>query len=208
MKTAKLLMALTVISALFSPIFSRGQDPATVTSAITEDPAHAELRKLRDDLLAAMNTGNIEATLPFLHTNVVVTWHNAEVSRGHTGVRAYHNRIMSGPTKIVDTFRCSVDVDELAILHGKDTAICFGSSDEHFKLANGKNLDLKGRWSATLVRENGHWLVASLHASTNLFDNPLLNLAKRAGTIAAVTSLVLGLVIGWFVGRRRKQPAT
>ncbi len=162
---------------------------------------------MRDGLLDAMNRGDIEGTLKFLHTNCVITWHNAEVSRGHEGVREYFNRVMTGPNRIVDSFNCSLKVDELTSLYGENMGICFGSSDEHFKLATGKSLDVKGRWTATLVKEDGHWLVASLHVSTNLFDNVMLDLAKKTVVTAAVVCLVAGLVAGWLVGRRRKHAA-
>ena len=170
-----------------------------------EDPAHAELRQLRDGLLSAMNSGDLEGTLKFLHTNCVITWHNAEVSRGHQGVRDYYSRVMTGPNRIVDSFHCDVKVDELTSLYGTNTGVCFGSSDEQFKLANGKNLNVKGRWTATLIKEDGRWLVASLHVSTNLFDNVMLDLAKKATGVACAVCFVVGVLIGWFVGRRRKS---
>jgi len=185
-------------------LFTRLCLPAQDSKPAPEDPAHQELRKLRDGLLDAMNRGDIEASLAFLHSNCVITWHNAEVSRGHDGVRAYNNRVMKGPNRIVDTFHCSVNVDELSILYHGNTAVCFGSSDEHFKLANGRNLNIKGRWSATLVKENERWLVASLHASTNLFNNVMLDLARKTAIVAAVVCLLVGLTVGWLVGRRRK----
>jgi ketosteroid isomerase-like protein len=121
---------------------------------------------------------------------------------GHDGVRAYHNRVMTGPNKIVESFHCSLTVDELTLLYGADTGVCFGSSEEQFKLANGKRLNLKGRWSATLVKDDGRWLVANLHASTNLFDNVLLTVAKKAVWWAGIISLGLGLIVGVVVGRR------
>ena len=186
-------------------MFASEQLRAQTPVAANENPAHQELRAVRDGLLAAMNKGDLEGTLKYLHTNCVITWHNAEVSRGHDGVRAYFNRVMTGPNKIVESFTCSLNVDELTILYGDNMGICFGSSDEHFKLATGKDLDVKGRWTATLVKEDGHWLIASLHASTNLFDNVMLDLAKKAAKVAAIVSLIVGLIIGWLVGRRRKQ---
>lgn len=179
----------------------RAQSPASSA----ENPAHQELRKLRDGLLEAMNKGDLDGTLKFLHTNCVITWHNAEVSRGHDGVRDYFNRVMTGPNRIVDSMHCSVHVDELTSLYGENTGICFGSSDEHFKLANGKELDVKGRWTATLIKENGRWFIASLHASTNLFDNVILDMAKHTAKIAAGACLVAGLAIGWLLGRLRKR---
>jgi len=188
-------------------IFLAAYVPAAEQNAVAEDPVHQELRQLRDGLLAAMNKSDLEATLRFLHTNVVITWHNAEVSRGHEGVRAYHNRVMTGPNRLVESFHCDVKVDELTILYGGSTGISFGSSDEHFKLANGKDLNVKGRWSATLVRDNGRLLIASLHASTNLFDNVMLDIAKKTAVILTVVCAVAGILIGFLIGRRRKRPA-
>jgi hypothetical protein len=95
-------------------------------------------------------------------------------------------------------------VDELTILYGPDTGIAFGSAVQSYKMANGLKLDAKTRWTATLVREQGRWLVASLHASANLFDNPLLSMAKRTAYWAGGVSLVLGLIVGLAIGRRRK----
>jgi len=112
---------------------------------------------------------------------------------------------MTGPNRIVDSFHCDVKVDELTSLYGTNTGVCFGSSDEQFKLANGKNLNVKGRWTATLIKEDGRWLVASLHVSTNLFDNVMLDLAKKATGVACAVCFVVGVLIGWFVGRRRKS---
>ena len=198
MKTILTQIALAV--ALIAPGWLHAQDQKPA-----EDPAHQELRQLRDGLLAAMNSGEIEGSLPFLHTNCVITWHNAEVSRGHAGVRAYFNRVITGPDRLVDSFRCEIKVEELTILHGGDTGVCFGSSDEQFKLKNGKNLQVKGRWSATLVKENGRWLVANMHASTNLFDNVLLALARKAALLTGLLCLIAGLVLGWFAGWRRRR---
>lgn len=201
-----MLMNTTRLTLLIALTFSLACPPRTGAQAAAppEDPAHQELRALRDGLLAAINRGDLTGVEPFLHTNCVVTWHNAEVSRGHAGVRAYFDRVMKGPNKLVDSFKCDITVDELTILYGGDTGVCWGGTDERFVLTGGKPLNIKGRWSATLVKENGRWLIASLHASTNLFDNVLLNLAERAAVLAGVACLATGLILGWLVGRRRK----
>src|SRR5215472_6316095 len=79
---------------------------------------HNELRALKAGVLDAIKKGDLEKQLTYLHTNVVVTWHNAEVSRGREGVRSYYNRLTSGPDKVVDSFSADMNVDELTILHG------------------------------------------------------------------------------------------
>lgn len=154
-----------------------------------------------------MNQGDIERQLTYLHPNVVVTWHNAEVSRGRDGVRGYLKRTLSGPDKVVDSYSADIHVDELTILYGGDTGVSFGSAVEHFKLANGSSIDLPARWSATLVKEGDKWMVASLHVSDNLFDNPLLNGAKRIAYWAGGIGLPVGIILGFFLGKRRKRAA-
>jgi len=176
-----------------------------VVAHAEEDPAHNELRAMRDGLLSGMNSGDIEGQLNYLHPNVVVTWHNAEVSRGRDGVRKYLERMLKGPDQVVEKFGAQVNVDELSIIYGGDTAIAFGSAQEHFTLKGGRQFDFTGRWTATMVKEDGKWLVAALHTSDNIFDNPLLNAAKKGLWLAAGGSLLLGVFGGWIVGRRRRR---
>ena len=176
-----------------------------LSATAAEDPAHNEIRAVRDGLLAGMNKGDIEAQVAFLHTNVVVTWHNAEVSRGHDGVRKYLDRMLKGPNRVVERFGAEVKVDELSILYGGDTALAFGSAQEHFTLTGGRQFDFTGRWSATLVKEGGRWLIANLHTSDNIFDNPLLNAAKKMLIWVGVGLGIAGLLIGWLLGRRGRS---
>jgi uncharacterized protein (TIGR02246 family) len=193
----KLIAAVMFLSLAVLPVSSQAPPPK-------DEAVHNELRALRDGLVDAMNKGDIERQLTYLHPNIVVTALNGEVSRGRDGVRAYFLKMTTGPNRVVDTFHCEVAVDELTILYGPDTGIAFGSAVQSYKMANGLKLDAKTRWTATLVREQGRWLVASLHASANLFDNPLLSMAKRTAYWAGGVSLVLGLIVGLAIGRRRK----
>jgi ketosteroid isomerase-like protein len=174
---------------------------AAAQAARAEDPAHAELRALRDDMVDAVAKRDISRLLSHLHPNVVVTWQNAEVSRGHDGVRAYLDRMLSGDTRIVNTFTTQPTVDELTILYGGDAGIAFGSSADHFELRNGPTFDLASRWTATLVKDEGAWKVAAFHASTNLFDNPVTQTARRWLIWTGIGALVAGLVIGAIVAR-------
>jgi uncharacterized protein (TIGR02246 family) len=194
------LSLLSLLSLSSPPLLAQAPPPAPAADEAT----HNELRALRDGLLDAMRKGDIERELTFFHPNAVVTWHNAEVSRGRDGIRKYLTRMLQGPDKAVDSFNADVTVDELTILYGGDTGVAFGSAVEHFKMAGGRSFDLPARWSATMVREDGRWLIASLHASDNLFDNPLLNLARRAAWWAGGIALLVGLALGFLLGRRRR----
>ncbi len=156
---------------------------------------------------AAIAENDIERQLTFMHPDVVVTWHNAEVSRRREGVREYLQRMLEGPDKVVAHYGADLTVDELSILHGDRTAISWGSALEHFELSNGTRFDLPARWSATLVKEDGQWLIASLHASDNLFDNPMLAAVKRIAFWAGGICSVAGLLVGFFVARGMKRVA-
>jgi ketosteroid isomerase-like protein len=178
--------------------------PAQSQAPSKDEAVHNELRALRDGLLAAIKKGDVDAQLAYLHPNVVVTWQNGEVSRGRDGVRAYLRRTLQGANKVVDSYSTEVNVDELTILYGGDTGISFGSALDRFNLTGGTSLEVPSRWSAALVNDGGKWLIASVHSSTNLFDNPLLTAAKRLAYIAGGVALVVGLVAGFLLGRRRR----
>jgi len=94
-----------------------------------------------------------------------------------------------------------------AVFYG-DSAIAYGTATDTFELSEGLKFTLNSNWSTTAVKDNGQWKVAALHFSTNLFDNPLLNNAKRAMWIAAVIAFVVGLAVAWLLARMlRKKPS-
>ncbi len=207
------LAALLVLSCLWAaPSRAQAPPPAATPAALapaTPDQAaqarvHDELRSLRDELAGAVNRSDLPAILRCLHPNVVVTWQNAEVSRGREGVRRYYERMLAGPSRVVESFAVQPTVDELTILHGDDTGLAFGRSQDHFVLKGGLDFTLDGRWSATLVRHEGRWVVASFHASTNLFDNVLLRIEQRLKWWLGAIGLLLGLILGVLWGRRRR----
>jgi uncharacterized protein (TIGR02246 family) len=196
--TAWMLLCTAATTAL-------SQAPPSGTPPSNDEATHNELRALRDGLIDAVNKDDIERQLTFVHPNVVVTAINGEVSRGREGVRAYRDKMLTGPQRVVESFHCDVTVDELTILYGGDTGIAFGNALQHFKLTSGMTLDAKTRWTATLVKEDGKWLVASLHASANLFDNPILTMAKRTAYWAGGIALVIGAVVGFVLGALRNR---
>ena len=177
MKKRALSMAGLLVTLLLMPMSSAAE---LIPVAEPNHEIHNALRGLRDRLLDATNKKDIDGILAEMHPNVVVTWQNAEVSHGKQAVRAYLERMLKGPNPIVKSYGATVNVDDLTTLYGPNTGVAYGSSVETFDLASGQKFTMHGRWSATMVNENGRWLLASVHASSNLFDNPLLNAAKKS----------------------------
>ncbi|MCB1192700.1 MAG: nuclear transport factor 2 family protein [Leptospiraceae bacterium] len=172
-----------------------GQDISEV------EKTHNDLRTLKTNMESALNKGDLDGLLKFVHKDVVFTAMNAEVAKGPEGIKQYFQKMMSGPKRIVESVQVKVDVDELTTLYGGDTGVAYGSSIDSYKLTDGLEFKVKSRWTSTLVKENGNWLVASFHSSADVFNNPVLDKSKSLaywiGALAAGFCFVLGIFIGW-----------
>lgn len=201
---------LPALAALLLPLRLLAQAPATPDAAPAAAPdadaaAHDELRALKAAAVDAVGKRDLDALSALLAPDVVVTWANAEVSRGPEQVRAYVKRMLEGSARIVKEFRTEVTVDALTVLYGGDTGVSYGGSVDSFELAAGKKFTLESRWSATLVKRDGKWLIASFHTSPNLFDNPLLAAAKRSALFAGLGGFLLGGAAGFLLARTRSK---
>ncbi len=174
--------------------------PAKDVSPV-EDPAHDELRALREGVKEAVNNNKLDDLLTFVHPDVVVIWHNAEISRKHQGVKDYYAKVLTGEDAILKSFKIDPEVKELTILHGDDTGIVYGTVVCHYEMKDGRKFDIEGPWNATLVKTDEGWKIAAFHASVGLFDNPLAQAAQSALIWACVMAggicLFLGFVIAW-----------
>jgi ketosteroid isomerase-like protein len=177
--------------------------PTFAQDQLVEDPAHNELRALRAHIVEAISQGDFDATLAHVHTNVVVTWQNNEVCRGHDGLRAFFDRLGRDAFR---EYKVPPTPDELTILYGDDTGVSFGRVVAAYRIL-GKELDLESRWTATLVKEDDRWQLAGYHISMNVLDNPILNAATRSLYLVGGVALLLGLIVGVLIGRRRRAPS-
>jgi hypothetical protein len=66
----------------------------------------------------------------------------------------------------------------------------------------GRKLEFKSRWTATVVKEGGRWLLASYHISLNALENPILDTAKRSLLWVGLGAGVGGLLLGVLLARR------
>ena len=165
-----------------------------------EDTAHAELRTLRTEIIDAITQGDIDSVIQHVHPDVVVTWQNSEVCKGRQGLKDFFEKTGRDSFK---GYKVPPTPDDLTILHGGDTGVSYGETIAQYHLL-GKDYEIKSRWTATLAKVDGKWLLAAYHISMNVLDNPLLNAAKSALYASAGIALVIGIAIGVFFGKRRK----
>jgi ketosteroid isomerase-like protein len=196
-------------------------EPATAAPAAGDEATHDELRAMRDAILAAWEKRDLDAMLAHADPQVVVTWQNGEVSRGPAEVKKFYQSLFEDGGGLIADMKSELKVDDLAILHDPDTAVAFGSIHDVITfrkslaasfIGAGDRLDLESRWSATLLRKNGEWKIASYHVSANVFSNPVMSLAvKSTRRVAALAGFLVGVVlvvlIVWIRRAARKPSA-
>ena len=186
---------------------------AASTVAATADPspeeAHRALRELKSRMEKALADMDIDTLLANVTEDVVFTTMNGDVAHGRAGIRNYFETMMKGPNKIVSRIDAHFEADEISRLYGNDLAIAYGSSKDHYTMANGGDFDVKGRWTASMVRRDGKWLVANFHYSSNMFDNAVLDMQRKWFTLGAAVLAAVLAALGWFLGRaqgRKRRP--
>lgn len=202
---------------------SEVQGSDTLTAERTDvEAVHNSLRQVRDQIMESWQHRDIDAVLSHVDPNIVVTWQDGAVNRGPDAIRAFYKEMLVGEQSVLADIQSTLTVDTLSILHGSDTAIAYGSVHDNMTfrhpvgaslLGAGKMLALDSRWTATLVRKEGEWKLASYHVSANLFSNPVMDLvskgaARVGGLIGFVSGAVVVLLFGWLLRRRRTSPAS
>jgi ketosteroid isomerase-like protein len=166
--------------------------------AAADEAVHEELRTLRTEIIDAITRGDIDSVIKHVHPDAVVTWQNSEVCRGQKGLKDFFERMGKDSFK---GYKIPPTPDELTILHGGNTGVSFGETVAEYRLL-GKGYELKSRWTATLVKENGKWLLAAYHISMNVLDNPILSTARQGLYLGAAVALVIGILIGRMLVKR------
>jgi uncharacterized protein (TIGR02246 family) len=172
-----------------------------------DEPVHQALRQLKTTMTKALNERDLDAIVANVDPHVVFTTMNGDVCRGPAEIRAYFDKMLTAPGHIVKDVRVSFEADALTTLYGGDTGVAIGSSHDHYELTDGDTFDIDGRWTCTMVRNGDRWVIAAFHYSADVFDNPILTRLKALGWPIGIGALVVGLLVGFFVARRRRATA-
>jgi len=169
---------------------------------------HQELRAILGTIEGAINSGNYDAMLPVISDNVRATTITQEVMSNRAEVSAYFKKWF-GPGGYLKKLDMHLTADALTELSPDKTwGLVRGSGIENYTLADGRQYPMKTRWTAVLAKEaDGKWRLRAIHLGTNFLDNPVLDDAKHAvvryACIAGVVALVVGLFLGFLIGRRK-----
>lgn len=206
-----LCLSVAGLSQESSPTPSGSEAPSVgTTPGVPEHPAHEELRVLKQHMEDAMNARDIDSLQEGVAGEVVFSTMNGDVVVGKNGLKKYFEEMLGGPDPRVKEAKTHFVVDSLSVLYpgGNDPAdvrfaVAYGHSEDEYTLADNSVIKVQPRWSAAMVRDDRSWKIANFHYSVNMFDNPVVDKLKSMLWMSAAGGLVVGLLIGFFLGRRK-----
>ena len=172
---------------------------------------HQALRKLKNDVVTAINTRDFGAIDKLMHKPFLSTIITQEsFNEAGTLITWFENLFKRNFLRLTKV-QMDADADELAQIYTGTFAVARGSTKERYELADGRGFDMQGRWTATAIKENGQWRVLAVHTGTNFLDNPVMNAIERNAlyfaAAGAAVGVIVGILCGFFIGRRRRARA-
>jgi uncharacterized protein (TIGR02246 family) len=171
---------------------------------------HAALRALRDTVAKAISAKDFAALGSVLHKDFVLITVEQQKFKSLPEFRAYWEGLFSGPKAALRSIALQPESDELTRFVADDIGIAHGTSTDTYEFSDGDRRVMKVRWTAVVQKVDGQWKLVSAHVGTSLFDNPVLDAAKRTAWWTAAGALAAGLLVGGVAGviggRRRAAP--
>jgi ketosteroid isomerase-like protein len=171
------------------------------TLAADTDP-HVEDRKhllhLMAEVEAGINEQNIDRMLAQMADDATVTWLNAEVSRGKDDIKAYYRRMVGGEGAILKKYLTKARLAAPAKFYG-DVAVADGTTADEFYPWKRGVFRFNSNWSGTMSKVGDQWKLVSLHLSTNVFDNPLLDEYQEMLWYVGFGAFGAGLILMYLV---------
>jgi LPXTG-motif cell wall-anchored protein len=169
------------------------------SNAQTEE-IHKELRGLLQGIETAINSEKYTDLKPYFSEKLRVTTINQNVINTPEGIDAYFKEWF-GEGGYLKKLNIKLNADALTELHGvpgnPSWGLVYGSGVENYQLTDGRKLDMKTRWTATVMKEaDGKWRILALHIGTNFYDNPIFAAVQNSTKYYAAGGLVVGLLLG------------
>lgn len=193
--------------ALSTPALSQSPPQAAQTGTEAD---HVALRKLKSELVQAINARDFETARTLVHKPMLATAVTQDSFNDFDSLVDFYNSLFTRDTLRMKEVRLNAEADELSQIYTGTFAITRGSTNEHYVLADGRSFDLKGRWTATSIKEpEGNWRLLAIHSGTNFLDNPVLTAAAKSAMWVGIGAGVIGILLGFLVGRltKRRQAA-
>lgn len=202
-----LLLMVMALTLLFGAMRIQAQAPAALDG---READHAALRELRNKVAQAINDQDMDSLATCLTRPFVFTTVDQSVLTTEEELKAYYDRMLREPDSPVTDYRMAPAATVPTLFIDGNTGYCYGTSDDVYTLRrNGRDVPMTCHWTATMVKENGAWKIAAVHTGVNVMDNPVIDTRvaamKTTVVIAAVVALLVGIVLGYLVKRRKAR---
>lgn len=163
-----------------------------------------QLRQLLKETRDAVNSRNVPALTALFAKGFSATMIDQSVVTTPQGMQAYFTKWFGGKQPFIKKLTIDPVADIKTQIYDGKFGIVRGRDSEAYQLSNGNSYTFKTRWTATVIKDNGQWKILTVHNATNFLHNPLLSATERTLYYSAGGAAVLGLIFGFFLGRRRR----
>lgn len=173
---------------------SANPDPAAQAPLGESD--HEALRALMAELVAALNSLDGPALTQHLAQGFVLTFADQSVITEQAQLDAYIGDYFKADGAPLQSVQFVPEAAEKVRFIDSRTGVVHGDSADTYTLTDGSSLTLDTRWTATVIKEDGRWLVQTFHAGVNMLDNPILHAAGKSSLTLGGAGLLVGLLLG------------
>ncbi|MGL5061186.1 MAG: YybH family protein [Microcoleus sp.] len=162
----------------------------------------------REIAVQAINTRNFSKIEPYLHPDFTITTVDNRVFHKVPEFENYWKQQFGNSIKDI---KMTVKVDNPRITLSPEILVSYGDAIATFYFKDNNSADMAMRWTAVMQKLQGRWTIQSLHFSSNLLNNPVLNGTQQAARFGAVAAGVGGLflgIVGMLLWHRQRQSKT
>lgn len=159
-------------------------------------------------LARAISASDFVRAGEMLTPDAVVTFQNGDSVVGRDAIERYVKGLFAGKGALIQAYAGEPVVKSVTEVDAQSKVLA-GTSTDTLTLSSGAPMVIETRWTATVVRRDGAWKIASLHLSTNMLDNPVIEKMKMTSYLLGAFGLVMGLTLGlglMIILRRRAAP--
>ena len=179
---------------------------------VSQAADHEALRKLKTDVITAINTRNVQSMDTLLHKPFMSTLITQDSFTDIERLKAYFDGLFTRPVLRINKITMEAEPDEQAQIYTGTFAVARGGTKEVYELGDGRTYTIPGRWTATTIKDNGQWKVLAVHTGVNFIDNPVMTAVEKStlyfGAAGVALGAVIGFLLGFFIRRKRRVVAS
>lgn len=172
---------------------------------------HEALRKLKTDVINAINTRDMQRVDSLLYKPFMSTLVSQDSFTDVNRLKAYYDDLFTRPILRFKKITLAAEADEPAQIYTGTFAVARGSTNDVYELADGRTFTVPGRWTATVIKNGGQWKILAVHTGVNFVDNPVITAIEKStlyfGAGGVALGAVIGFLVGFFVRRGRRVAA-